>query len=78
MVMSGRIWTISVRGLVSRMDERARRVPVPKGQYMVHELGTGIYEMSGNDQPSFRLSAKELEGHIRAGEIDIVSGGRWP
>ena len=73
-----RTWTISVRGLVSRTDERARRVPVPKGQYTVRELSAGEYEVSGNGQPSFRFAAKELERYLRAGEIDIVSGGRWP
>ena len=76
--MADKTWTVSVRGLVSRIDERARRAPVPKGQYTVRELSASEYEVSGNGQPSFRFAAKELEGYIRAGEIDIVSGGRWP
>jgi len=44
----------------------------------VRELSASEYEVSGNGQPRFRFAAKELEGYIRAGEIDIVSGGRWP
>jgi hypothetical protein len=76
--MADKTWTMAVKGIVSRMNERARRVPVPAGQYTVRELGAGDYEISGNGQPHFRLTAKELEGYIRAGEIDLVSGGRFP
>jgi hypothetical protein len=71
-------WAMSVRGLVSCVNERGRRVPVPPGQYTVHETGVGQYALSGNGQPDFKLSEKELGDYIRAGEIDVVSGGHWP
>ena len=51
---------MSVRGLVSCVNERGRRVPVRPGKYTVREAGGGQHELSGNGQPNFKLSEKEL------------------
>lgn len=72
----GRVWKVRVIGHVSRL-EGSRRVPVPRGDYDMREVGTESYRLSRDEGPTFDLTVTELGTYTNTTQMKVIEGC-WP
>lgn len=72
----GGVWKVRVIGPVSRL-EGTRRVPVPRGDYDMREVGTESYHLSRDDGPTFILTATEVATYTNDNRMKVIEGA-WP
>jgi len=72
----GRVWKVRVIGPVSRL-EGTNRVPVPRGDYDMREVGTESYHLSRDGGPTFILTAIDVGTYTNDSRIKVIEG-EWP
>ena len=70
-------WTVEVVGIVSRLDGKAR-VAVPRGAYLMREIGFEEYELSRDGGPIFPLTLIEVVTYTRKRDLKVIQPPSWP
>ena len=68
--MTGKVWRVRIKRLVSRVDGK-RRAAVPHGDYQMRELGVEEFEHSRRGCPTFRLSLREIATYLNATALEV-------